>query len=71
MTTTILAHFDGKVIVPNEPVDVPTGTPLRLRIELLSTESHTATEEPSSAIVRLDAGVAQSTAKDRRLDNKA
>ena len=33
MTTTVLAHFDGKVFVPDEPVDVPIGTPVRVRVE--------------------------------------
>jgi hypothetical protein len=26
MTVRIKAHFDGKTIVPDEPVDVPAGT---------------------------------------------
>jgi hypothetical protein len=30
---TIRAHFDGKVIVPDEPVSFPAGTPLTVRIE--------------------------------------
>ena len=30
---TIRAHFDGKVIVPDEPVALPTGTPLTVRVE--------------------------------------
>ena len=30
---TIRAHFDGKVIVPDEPVMLPEGTPLTVRIE--------------------------------------
>ena len=29
----IRAHFDGKVFVPEEPVDCPPNTPLRLHIE--------------------------------------
>ena len=28
--SVIRAHFDGKVFVPEEPVDVPKGTPVRL-----------------------------------------
>ena len=31
--TTILAHFDGQVFVPEEPVNVPQGRTLRLQIE--------------------------------------
>jgi hypothetical protein len=30
---TIRAHFDGKVFVPDETVDVPVGTPLRVTYE--------------------------------------
>jgi len=34
MTHAISAHFDGKVIVPDEPVNLPTGQPLRIHVEL-------------------------------------
>jgi hypothetical protein len=34
MTHTLAAHFDGRVLVPDEPVDLPTGQRLRVRIEL-------------------------------------
>jgi hypothetical protein len=37
MTRTIAAHFDGKVIVPDEPVQLPVGQPLRLHLELTET----------------------------------
>ena len=30
---TIRAHFDGKVIVADEPVTLPAGTPLTVRVE--------------------------------------
>ena len=33
MTQSIAAHFDGKVIVPDEPVNLPVGQPLRVRLE--------------------------------------
>lgn len=35
MTRTIAAHFDGKVIVPDEPVQLPVGQPLRVQLELV------------------------------------
>jgi hypothetical protein len=35
MTQTIAAHFDGRVLVPDGPVDLPTGRPLRVRVELV------------------------------------
>jgi len=28
-----LAHFDGKHLLPDEPVDLPTGKPLRVTVE--------------------------------------
>jgi hypothetical protein len=34
MTQTFTAHFDGKVIVPDEPVQLPVGQPLRVQLEL-------------------------------------
>jgi hypothetical protein len=34
MTTTLTARFDGKVLIPTAPADLPTGTILRLRVEL-------------------------------------
>jgi hypothetical protein len=34
MTQTIAAHFDGQVIVPDEPVQLPVGQPLRVRLEV-------------------------------------
>jgi hypothetical protein len=34
MTQTIAAHFDGRVIVPDEPVQLPVGQPLRVRLEV-------------------------------------
>jgi hypothetical protein len=34
----IKGHFDGKVFVPDEPVNVPTNRPLVLHVELEPTE---------------------------------
>ncbi|MHB1767530.1 MAG: hypothetical protein ACYCUV_06720 [Phycisphaerae bacterium] len=31
--TAIKAHFDGKTIVPDEPVDLPTDTPLYVFVD--------------------------------------
>jgi hypothetical protein len=65
MTTTVLAHFDGKVFVPDEPVDVPVGTPLRVRVEALSHETaSTAKDLLSPVIVGLDSGLAEAIAND-------
>ncbi|HUE70555.1 MAG TPA: hypothetical protein VMP01_06665 [Pirellulaceae bacterium] len=32
--TEFTAHFDGKVIIPDEPIQLPIGEPLRVRVEL-------------------------------------
>lgn len=34
--TTIRAHFDGRVFVPDETVDVPVGTALRVSYERIA-----------------------------------
>ena len=31
--TTIQAHFDGKAIIPDEPVALPVGQPLTIHVE--------------------------------------
>jgi hypothetical protein len=33
MSLTIRAHFDGKVIVPDEPVDLPVDQPLEVELK--------------------------------------
>jgi len=35
MTHSLAAHFDGQVIVPDEPVELPVGQRLRVLVELL------------------------------------
>ncbi len=35
MTQTITAHFDGRDIVPDEPVQLRPGQPLRVQLELV------------------------------------
>ena len=39
MTRTITAHFDGKVIIPDEPVQLPVGQKLQVHVELLESSS--------------------------------
>lgn len=39
--TTINAHFDGKVFVPDEPVDFPVGAQLRVHVERVRGETTT------------------------------
>lgn len=42
----IKGHFDGKVFVPDEPVDVPRNRPLIIRVELAATQSAPADGAP-------------------------
>ena len=35
--TTFLAHFDGKVIVPDSPVKLPVNQPLKVSVSTLET----------------------------------
>lgn len=39
MSMTIRAHFDGQVIVPDEPVELPVDQPLELEVHLPSPEA--------------------------------
>jgi hypothetical protein len=48
MTMTFRAHFDGKVIVPDGPVDLPVNVPLIHHIELASPSSERS-QEPRKA----------------------
>lgn len=34
MTKSISAHFDGHVLVPDEPVELPIGQPLKVVIQV-------------------------------------
>jgi hypothetical protein len=47
----IRGHFDGKVIVPDEPVNLPVGQRVRV------------TPEPAAQSTQVDAGTAEATAK--------
>lgn len=42
--TTVSAHFDGKVIIPDEPLDLPTNQPLIVRIEPVAENREAAGE---------------------------
>ena len=49
--TILKAHFDGKVLVPDEPVDLPLNCALELRVVPLDSES--PPQEDSQALRRL------------------
>lgn len=49
MTTTLLAHFDGKhSLVLDEPVDLPVGTPLRVHVETVNGNGAAAPSSPDN-----------------------
>jgi len=48
MTRTIKAHFDGKVFVPDEPVNVPTGQAVTVAVPHTS-DSDRASEQGTLA----------------------
>ena len=42
--TTVNAHFDGKVIIPDEPLDLPPNQPLIVSIEPVAEKREAAKE---------------------------
>jgi len=56
MATVIRAHFDGKVIVPDEPVDLPVDQPLEAELRVSEARlSPAEIEKRRAAIKRLAA----------------
>ncbi len=55
MNRTIAAHFDGKVIVPDEPVDLAQGQQLRIRIEVADNRRNAFTDLADLAVDLPDA----------------
>jgi hypothetical protein len=47
MVTTVKVHFDGRVFVPETPVDLPVGTVLEIPVRL------SAGDEPKSTLAQL------------------
>ena len=43
--TTLIAHFDGKVIVPDEPVDLPVDCTLEVHVQLLAKQTPAVGED--------------------------
>lgn len=55
VTQRLLAHYDGQVLVPDEPVDLPTAAPLRLEISRLATpEEHPTPDEIRRRVDQID-----------------
>ncbi len=38
MTQTIITHFDGKVLIPEEPIELPIGKKILIKIEAIEEE---------------------------------
>ena len=56
MIVTIRAHFDGKVIVPDEPVDLPVNQPLKVQLRPIAPQGATpAADRAREALDRLAA----------------
>jgi hypothetical protein len=49
--TMLTAHFDGKVLIPDEPVDLPVNCPLKVRVEPV--RNATAMDKPLQRLVEL------------------
>ena len=53
MTTTLRVHFDGKVLVLDEPADLPTGTPLEIEVRLQADVPSRIQEQPPRSLADL------------------
>ena len=42
MAISIRMHFDGKVFIPEEPVEVPVNEPLRAEVSVITSEDKVA-----------------------------
>ena len=40
MSESILAHFDGRVIVPDDPLELAPGQRLRIRVETVESDAY-------------------------------
>ena len=50
MTTKLRAHFDGRVLVPEEPVDLPIGQSVEIRVGRATHESGGAPGTPPAVL---------------------
>jgi hypothetical protein len=55
MRTQIRAHFDGRVIVPDEPLNLPVNEPLSVEVSYTGSNSTPIPDEPTrtAALTRL------------------
>ena len=50
VTTKLRAHFDARVLVPEEPVDLPIGESIEIRVGLATHQSGGAPGTPSAVL---------------------
>jgi hypothetical protein len=50
MTTKLRVHFDGRVLVPEEPVDLPIGESVEIRVGVATHESGAVPGSPSAVL---------------------
>jgi hypothetical protein len=50
MTTKLRVHFDGRVLVPEEPVDLPIGQSVEIRVGLATREDGGAPGTPAAVL---------------------
>jgi hypothetical protein len=53
MSLRLRAHFDGRVFVPDEPVDLPLNQPLELEVRPEAVKSTNGTSSPEAVRERL------------------
>ena len=51
--TVLKAHFDGKVLVPDEPVDLPVNCALEVHVQPLKKPTPPSGDRPLMKLVRL------------------
>ena len=54
--TTLLAHFDGKVLVPDSPVKLPVNQPLKVSVSAVETNSEEEDDMNEGAWLRAALG---------------
>lgn len=67
MTHTITGHFDGKVIIPDQPVKLPVGKRLRIQIDVAASGNG---KQPSKRLKIIGTGKYRSGVPDRATNKK-
>jgi hypothetical protein len=54
MTVTVRAHFDGRAIIPDEPLQVPVNQPLEVQVTVRDGPPERSLQAQDAAIDSLD-----------------